>query len=378
MLEKLKSIIIIPLAFLIAACVHSCGGGGGGSGGNTPVVSPPTFKEIVIKDIAARVVPNSIISNPVSGRENLILSYTVPKDDPAYNALTGISWTYDIANFVVAKTILEDYDHAKKTLTAVCNLVDEQGRLGFSYNTINNNYDQLYRTGTNAWVGYAATFYQQKSGDNSFQGCATDIADFLLTLQDETGSLKGSTTETWYSTEHNIDAYFFFRDLGRITNNSTYSSAANKIKTSLLQNHWNTEKGRFNRGINDPVDALDCTTWGTLFLLAIGEDTKAVTNLAYAENFKIAVSYDGQTVNGFESYIGNNAIWVEGTLGYVLAKKRIGDAANKYFEEMKKLYIDGGFMHTYPQTNDSEDLACAVANNWYIIAESNDELFWNQ
>jgi hypothetical protein len=169
------------------------------------------------------------------------------------------------------------------------------------------------------------------------------------------------TPVDWCSTEHNIDSYFFLRDLGKATGDTTWSDAAKRIKKSLLTHHWNAAEQRFNQGVHvggpDTAHALDMGSWGGLFLVAIGEHEKALASAAYCEYFKVTNesiplsnnpdSYNetyshGPDLIGYKPYrsgddsLGENGapsnpyskaptlVWGEGTYGVILLRKRLG------------------------------------------------------
>jgi hypothetical protein len=206
-----------------------------------------------------------------------VFSYIIPQSDPSYPFLFNRSWIYDDALAVISWSMEGECQAAKDALSALTGLLDVEGKLGFSYNTNDLFFHTLYRTGAIAWVGYSFVFYQEACGDSQFQAAVESIADWVLTMQDPTtGSVKGGPDVAWFSTEHNIDAYFFLRDLGLLTGNTSYLDAAGQIKQSLLTNHsdgghWNPSYSCFQQGIGDTMKALDAASWGALFLFSIGQ-----------------------------------------------------------------------------------------------------------
>ena len=168
---------------------------------------------------------------------------------------------------------------------------------------------------------------------------------------------------TWASTEHNIDAYFFLRDLGQLTGIREFENAATLIKQSLLSNHWNVAQQRFNQGVSpsgvDTGKALDLGTWGGLFLLAIGETGTAESSLEYAEQFRVSgdaiePSLDPDSFNttyssagpisGYRPYLEGEeyvappqVVWAEGTWGAILLKERLGLGTGSDVESMTRM-----------------------------------------
>ena len=228
----------------------------------------PSEEETDIQWILDQQVPNTIVPNPHTGRSGLVISYLIPPDDADYPSFFSRSWIYDDAVAALALTVEGEYAAARATLIALAGLVEPDGKIGFSYNTHDAWYHDYYRSGAIAWVGYAMAFYQLETFDTQYQGTAESIADYLLTLQDPTcGSIRGGPDVTWYSTEHNVVAYFFLKTLGYVTGDSTYTDAAQQIGECLLSEHWNEAEGRFNQGRDDPTDTLDVNTLGALFSL---------------------------------------------------------------------------------------------------------------
>ena len=280
---------------------------------------------------------------PVAGREGLLVSYTIPPAD-GLAFLRGRSWTYDNAAASIAFLLQGQPDAARRVLAALRGLQAADGSLGFSYQVDSTFVDPMVRTGTLAWVGYAMALYQRQTGDASFQAGAEKIGSYLKGLQSASGSLKGGPSVSWVSTEHNIDAYFFFRELYRVTGQSSYSVTATQIKNSLLADHWtgSVSSGHFLQGINDPTPALDANSWGSLFLSAVGRTAQAKQALKYAEStFQNTQKVPGTSVRitGYSPDSAKKTVWVEGTAGVAAAYQRTGQAskANSIQSEINDL-----------------------------------------
>lgn len=266
---------------------------------------------------------------PVAGREGLLVSFNIPPGDPLA-FLRGRSWTYDNAAAAAAFLTQGQVSRAKAVLEALNRLVAPDGSIGFSYQVDSFFYDPRVRTGTAAWVGYVFALYQRRTGETAFQAAAERIAGCLKGFQAGSGSLKGGPDVSWISTEHNIDAYFFFRELYRVTGNGSYLTTASRIKQSLLANHWVGGKNpHFLQGIGDPMPALDANSWGAIFLSAIGRSAQANQALQYVEsNFKTTQTVTGSTVKitGYAPDTARKAIWLEGTVGVAMAYQRQGNS----------------------------------------------------
>jgi len=329
-------------------------------------------------------VPNSIVPDPE--RPGLVISYKIPPNHEAYPFLFGRSWLYDNALSVIAWSMNGECLTAENTLSTLDTLVDVDGKLGFAYNTNDGYIDQRYRTGAIAWVGYSFAFYQRLCGDNQFQATAKRIADWVLTMQNPLiGSVKGGPDVQWQSTEHNIDAYFFLRDMGLLTGHCTYSVAAEQIKQSLLTHHWNNDfgpHGCFQQGINDPTQVLDVASWGALFLTSIGEREKAASCVDYLEStFSTTADCTQQPINGYKPYLNTEIVWSEGSLGAAMAYQRLENQAksDEIAHEIEKMRgPEGGIVYACPPVEDFSDWESVAGTAWLsMLTSANRFEFWN-
>ncbi len=274
--------------------------------------------------IKTQLVPNDVVPEPAPTRRRLLLSYRIPREDPAYPYLYGRSFLYDNALGVVALTMAGEYRHAEYILSAIKRLLRNDGSLWFMYNTNNSwpgedDHDgAVMRMGAVAWFGYAVTYYLHARGeeeatflveDTLAQGyleMAEAIAGYILQNQvidpaDRRYGLvtggwgdyeikinPGSGTPVeeyvpsrvpWVSMEHNIDIYFFLRGLHTLTGDERYRKGAELVRSGLL-GLWSEEHGQLYRGIRstgviDTALPLDGASWAALFLISIGEEEKA-------------------------------------------------------------------------------------------------------
>ncbi len=379
---------------------------------------------------------NSTEFEGANSYRGLIRSHYVPFDDPSYGYPGGAerrtgyrleqrSWIYDDAVAVYAFSAAGQFDKAKAVLAQLQQLQKPNGSLVFSYDVYRGQlFDEYVRTGALAWVGGAALAYEEASGDPTYRRFAAGLADYVLGLQVTDpgdplyGSIKGGMGKytdpgyvfdpapvPWASTEHNIDAYFFLRDLGYLTGNDKYSRAAGLVKQGLLNNHWNNAQNRFNQGAGDDCSALDVNTWGAIFLDAIGKDDMARTSLQYAENFRvngqtIEKSSDPETynmtysspgpINGYEPYLPCSEyvdpptlVWAEGTWGAILAKMRLGIDASDDLRSMQRMQAAdprGGFIQVTKSRRSLPYEFSAVpaggGTGWAALVMGDADLLW--
>jgi hypothetical protein len=106
---------------------------------------------------------------------------------------------------------------------------------------------------------------------------------------DSTGAVRErleAADIAWASVEHNIDSFFFLRALARVTGDTKYAAAAARIARALGA-VWNGAEGQLARGVAeggpDGTLALDCASWGSLFLGAAADRDRAETAASVAD-----------------------------------------------------------------------------------------------
>jgi hypothetical protein len=158
-------------------------------------------------------------------------------------------------------------------------------------------------------LGIAIAQYTNKTKDKSYLGLAEDIAKSALALQDREGGLRGGPGISWYSTEHNLDAYAFFNILYKLTGKENYLYARNRLLNWLVQHTYDRVDLPVKRGKGDSTIATDTYAWsiaaiGPQKLQKIGMDPDKIMEFA-EQNCAVGVSYerpDARTVNvkGFD------------------------------------------------------------------------------
>jgi hypothetical protein len=363
-----------------------------------------------------QITPNALVPDPDPSRRGVAISYGIPPEK--FPQGFHRSAVYDDALAAIAFLILDDRDRAAFILHALARLAREDGSLWFGYNTANDwpseaDHDSaLVRAGAVSWVGYALTFYLAHQppciGDRGcererafFRQTAIGLGEYLLSLQvsdaqdrrdglvrlgfgrielaynPDTKKVIEIYTDGPYpgiSTENNISAWFFLRLLGSLTGEDRWSRAAERIRSGLLKLAWDDSLDQFIAGFHpegspDSTKALDCLSWGALFLAAVGEPERARRSLAVV-NSRYA-SRDGES-KGFRPYsdtpiyrdpdVGRfffpdnprrewgdlPLVWSEGTLGVALANLRLGrpEEARRLLDGLRPLQPkDGGLLY---------------------------------
>ena len=391
--------------------------------------------------IQSQIVPNKIVRSPSPGRRNLIISYEIPKNDEAYSYIYSRFFIYDGAVAAIALSICDQQKKAGDILEAFARLVNDDGSLFFSYNTNSSwpNQDDhegaIIRTGALAWVGYATVYYLNErkiKEPDAFKRShrvklltekSMAMADYILSgmVEDREdkryGLVKGGYGEYklkydaalgkvveyfidrpvgWCSTEHNIDSYFFLRDLGRLTGDEKLLEASDRIKNNIILKLWDDDLGQFIQGIKvdgrlDKKLALDCASWGSLFLCAVGDDERAkrcletcakyrnIKGVGYRPYRETAV-YEDPEVNAFffpsepeNLWDSVDIDWIEGTLGIIAGYLKCGlfeeafdlfERINKFYQKQKK---DGLPYSTCSLPYQFSTHPSVASTSWYLI-----------
>ena len=201
-------------------------------------------------------------------------------------------------------------------------------------------YSDSYATGNNAWILLAFLKMYDTTHDHKYLDAASRLADYLLTLKDDiNGGFKGGwdgfddtqTKAMYASTEHNIDLYSAFRQLGHIikktdeTAAEVYYAAAEHAKNFVF-NMYHAGEGFFYTGttddevsINNTIYPLDANTWAIQsFYNEPGFDTEK-TMLYIENNFRDPESgfykFSDKTPTGF---------WTEGSYQKIVSDLVLG------------------------------------------------------
>ena len=178
----------------------------------------------------------------------------------------------------------------------------------------------------------------------------------------------------------------------------------------MVKKSWNAETGQLNRGQRldgaDSAKALDCASWGAVFLQAIGEDSKALTSLNSTANYFVQSNnhqgykpyfdellYEEPEINSLfypdapeKNWNEFSMIWTEGSLGVALAYLKL--KKNEPAKELLKLMVElqdkeGGLPYATENLRyQFSDNSSVAGTAWLVIViaaledETNLELFW--
>ncbi len=279
----------------------------------------------------------------------LVASFEGDKD------VTDWGFTYDQALAVMAFTkagdlenardILEFYKRAKK---------DASGGFANAYYASNGDISEFVsHAGPNIWLGLAVLQYSRQTGDMRYMGIARDIARWLDTIKDSEGGLKGGNAFSWYSTEHNLDAYAFYTMMDELTKEDVYKQRASETLVWLNKNAYSKIASPVvKRGKGDSTIATDTYAWsitavGPQTLKDNGMDPDAIMDFALTQ-CSVSVDYkkpEGSSVNvkGFDFAKHQNlarggVISCEWTAQMILALKIMADYHQVRGSDEKAIY----------------------------------------
>ncbi len=237
----------------------------------------------------------------------LLLSYEGDRN------LKDWAFIYDQSLAAQAFILFGDYENAQK----IFNFFNRISRGKFSgfynayYSSAGEVAEYAIHAGPNIWLGIAIMQYSAKTKDLSYLPLAQKIAGWLIALQeqDPEGGLRGGERVTWFSTEHNLDGFAFYKMLYKMTNDKRYELASRKILNWLITHAYGGQAPPIKRGKGDSTVATDTYAWsiaaiGPRRLKDIGMDAEKIMEFA-EENCAVSVNFkrpDGKTieVKGFD------------------------------------------------------------------------------
>lgn len=220
---------------------------------------------------------------------------------------------YDQSLAAQAFVYFSDYERAKKILDFFDKKAQRSEGAFFNayYCQDGSPAEFIVHSGPNIWLGIAAAHYCYKTKDNAYLPLAESIAQKIIEIQqlDAEGGIKGGPLVSWYSTEHNLDAYAFFNMLYSLSPKEEYLKARDKVLSWLVAHTYNKDSIPVKRGKGDSTIATDTYAWsiaaiGPGKLQEAGMDPDRIMEFA-EENCRVEVDYarpDGSsvTIKGFD------------------------------------------------------------------------------
>lgn len=234
---------------------------------------------------------------------SLPVSYVVPFNDPDFqqSGRGTKSNIEDVGSYLLVCARNQNFTTGNAVvdaLTLLSGYVDANlgtiGALPITANSFNLSVGDLnsVRTGVSAWVGTALCEYYKSSGYIPALSLAEKIGTYLLSVQVSRFSVNDRRSglivtgqdagilSIQASTESNVNAYFFFKDLYSLTLNITHRQAYFDIQWGLLNHLYDGTLGRFLYGTSsttgDYAESISLYAEGGIFLLDSNEVDKSV------------------------------------------------------------------------------------------------------
>ncbi len=298
-------------------------------------VARPGAKSAQSEQVALRLSTGERISSL-----QLIRSFDIPADDPSYDRLLNWSWTYDSAVAATAFSSVGLQDQAGRLLDQLAALQRKDGSIEFAFDVQTGESSGTVRAGTIAFGAIAFCDYDSAFGSTLYLDDARRAVDYLLSLRNEDGLVRGGPDVNWVSTQHNILTLVALMTLSQKLEEqgdegaAAYREAAAGIAKGIDSQLIVRDGGlaHFRQGVGDEIVPLDTQALGIVYALFLGDEELAKQVYEYAqENFAVdgrsielskkKASYNmtyeaGGPFSGYRPYIGKKApdvLWFEGT-----------------------------------------------------------------
>jgi hypothetical protein len=310
--------------------------------------SASTSAAIALHAAAARagaktVRTEAVALRPTTSRRQLqlIRSFDIPVDDPSYDRLLNWSWTYDSAVAATAFASVGLQDQAGRLLDQLAALQHKDGSLEFAYDVKTGESSASTRAGSIAFAAIAFDDYDSTFESTLYLDNARRAADYLLSLRNGDGLVRGGPDVEWVSTQHNLLTSIALMLLSQQLQQqgdeggaASYREAAEEIAKGIDSQLIvrNEKLAHFRQGVEDEVVPLDTQALGAIYALLRGDDDLAKQLYQYAQqNFaiegrSIGLSEQPESYNmtyqakgpfsGYRPYLGKDApdvLWFEGT-----------------------------------------------------------------
>lgn len=233
----------------------------------------------------------SVHQNPRTG---LVMSFEGDSN------LTNWAFIYDQSLVAQAFAKFSDFERVRKILDFFAKKAKRREGLFFNAYYVNDGSpcEYIVHSGPNIWLAIAIAHFTRRAQDNRYLYLAEEIAQAIMQLQDQDGEggIKGGPGLTWYSTEHNLDAYAFFEMLYQITKQAKYKEVKDKILSWLVRYSYDRPDVPIMRGKGDSTIATDTYAWsiaalGPEKLTTLGMNVDKIIEFA-EKNCTVEVAYE--------------------------------------------------------------------------------------
>jgi hypothetical protein len=270
----------------------------------------------------------------------LIRSFDIPVDDPSYERLLNWSWTYDSAVAATAFSSIGLQEQSGRLLDQLAALQQKDGSIEYAFDVKTGESSASVRAGSVAFAAIAFSDYDSTFETDLYLDNARRAADYLLSLRNADGLVRGGPDVQWVSTQHNILTLIALMTLSGQLNAigdesaAVYREAAEVIAKGIDSQLIVRDEGlaHFRQGVNDNVIPLDTQALGIIYAMFRNDSDLAKQVYEYTqqnfplENRSITLSVKPKTYNmtyqakgpfrGYRPYIGKGApdvLWFEGT-----------------------------------------------------------------
>jgi hypothetical protein len=270
----------------------------------------------------------------------LIRSFDIPFDDPSYERLLNWSWTYDSAVAATAFSAIGLQEQAGRLLDQLAALQRKEGSIEFAFDVQTGESSASVRAGSVAFAAIAFSDYDSAFESKLYLDNARRAADYLLSLRNEDGLVRGGPDVKWVSTQHNILSLIALMTLsGQLDEIGDESAAVYREAAEVIAKGIDSqlivrgdELAHFRQGVNDDIVPLDTQALGIVYAMFRDDQDLAKQVYEYTQqNFplegrSIELSDKPESYNmtyeakgpfrGYRPYIGKGApdvLWFEGT-----------------------------------------------------------------
>lgn len=215
-------------------------------------------------------------------------------------SLRNWAFTYDQALAAQVFTLFGDYSRVQMIFDFYQQKAQRtDGAFANAFNARRGDVaEYLVHSGPNIWLGIAILQYTNKTKDRQYLLLAESIADWAIDLQNEDTDfgIRGGPKESWFSTEHNLDAYALFVMFYDLTQKDHYKEASGRSLNWLMKHARNETSPPVKRGKGDATIATDTFSWaisslGPEILIENEMDPEQIIKFA-EENCAVEVDYE--------------------------------------------------------------------------------------
>lgn len=339
--------------------------------------------------------PGGAVLGRWAPRTGRVRSYRLAPGDEGFGTpFEHRCYAYDQALCVLAFLREGDLGRAVEVARGLAQAQLPSGAWPFSFGQVALQADPYLRTGANAWAVHALAELLRAAPDPSLEQSLRAGLGYLASLQHpQLGLLRGGSgryladgsfdagyTVPWFSTEHNLDAFFAFTSAQAALGEAEWGQRAGAVLEGMLSHLWDEEGGRFWQGLLDEggtpdgAGALDCHSWGALLLAAAGRWDQARRALS-----RVNLHYRVEGL-GYKPYAPEEGypgalptLWLEGSFGVALALLRLGHVGAAV--TLLRAYLplqaaDGSFRYALRRDAALQvaDLPAVASTAWCVLA----------